>query len=244
MEKSKYAGNFCELTGQQFGRLKVLSLAESKHGCSYWFCQCECGVTRVVRGRHLKTGRARSCGCWNKELHRELLLNNPISESLELAGQKFGRLTVIAKEKSKHGRSRWLCVCDCNVQVITSGKNLRDGKKKSCGCLRREMNTLASQFPQSTRIAYTQYRCNAERDGREFSLSREQFTEIIERECLYCGQEKSCGIDRTDNSAGYTTENSVPCCQRCNLMKRTQSVDEFLKHCVRVANHQNHKKKS
>jgi len=35
------------------------------------------------------------------------------------------------------------------------------------------------------------------------------------------------GIDRVNNSAGYTNHNTVPCCKTCNLAKRDSTVEEF-----------------
>lgn len=35
------------------------------------------------------------------------------------------------------------------------------------------------------------------------------------------------GIDRIDNSIGYTVENTVSCCTKCNTAKLTSSFDEF-----------------
>ena len=55
----------------------------------------------------------------------------------DLIGQRFGRLTVIARDGSdKKGNAKWLCKCDCgNTKSIISG-SLRAGLTKSCGCLR------------------------------------------------------------------------------------------------------------
>lgn len=227
--------------------MKVLESTESKYGCSYWRCQCDCGQQRTIRARHLVSGRAKSCGCWSKDLHREILLNDPISPPLDLVGKRFGRLLVVAREPSKHNRTRWLCVCDCDTQVITSGKNLRDGKKKSCGCLRREMQTISAENTSNGssqfRRACAQYKANAEKRGLAFSLTQEEFTSIAKKECFYCGKVPSllAGIDRKDNQIGYCVENSVPCCQVCNYMKRVHSVEDFLKQCQAIVEYQNHK---
>jgi hypothetical protein len=35
------------------------------------------------------------------------------------------------------------------------------------------------------------------------------------------------GVDRIDNSIGYTKENCVPCCTICNWAKSNRGVDEF-----------------
>lgn len=62
---------------------------------------------------------------------------NPI---IDMAGQRFGRLTVVSRaENSKSNKVRWLCVCDCGGNTITSRKHLISGASKSCGCYRREL---------------------------------------------------------------------------------------------------------
>lgn len=68
-------------------------------------------------------------------------MTNPI----DLTGNKFGRLTVIERaSNSKDGRARWLCECECGNQRIILGKSLKNGHTKSCGCLNKEMTSLAS----------------------------------------------------------------------------------------------------
>lgn len=64
-------------------------------------------------------------------------------------GNKYGRLTVISKAKSKvtnGGNSRlamWLCACECGTTVTVSGHDLRRGNTTSCGCARRENSLKA-----------------------------------------------------------------------------------------------------
>jgi hypothetical protein len=47
------------------------------------------------------------------------------------------------------------------------------------------------------------------------------------------------GIDRVDNEKGYIKNNLVPCCSTCNYMKRMMGIDEFIKHCNKIARFQN-----
>jgi hypothetical protein len=57
-----------------------------------------------------------------------------------MSGAIFGRYRVVERaENSKHGATQWLCHCDCGQRRIVPAGNLRSGKAKSCGCLRREM---------------------------------------------------------------------------------------------------------
>ena len=45
---------------------------------------------------------------------------------------------------------------------------------------------------------------------------------LLDKECYYCHyykKEEVNGIDRVDNTKGYTKENSVSCCEMCNRIK-------------------------
>lgn len=57
-----------DLTGQIFGRLKVVEFHSSKNWRRYWVCICECGKTKIIAGSSLKCGNSTSCGCYNREL--------------------------------------------------------------------------------------------------------------------------------------------------------------------------------
>lgn len=56
--------NFCDLTGQKFGKLTPTEYL----GNNYWMCACECGSLTKKKASHLKDGVSKSCGCYNKEL--------------------------------------------------------------------------------------------------------------------------------------------------------------------------------
>ena len=61
---------------------------------------------------------------------------------LDLTGQRYGRLTVLGFfGTDNHGRSKWLCRCDCGNETVVAGGDLR--KKKwptvSCGCYANEL---------------------------------------------------------------------------------------------------------
>lgn len=74
---------------------------------------------------------------------------------------------------------------------------------------------------------------------------------LMGQSCAYCGSPPSnykpgkgradgftySGIDRVDNSQGYTTANTVPCCKACNIAKNDREVEEFLAWATRVAEH-------
>lgn len=58
-----------------------------------------------------------------------------------IAGMRFGLLTVIKRTPNPSHAAYWLCQCDCGNTVPVRGANLRRGKTKSCGCLRNELSS-------------------------------------------------------------------------------------------------------
>jgi len=73
--------------------------------------------------------------------------------------------------------------------------------------------------------------------GFEFSLTKEKVLELTQSNCntviwnrcsatnKQWGKVIYNGIDRVNNTLGYTEENSVPCCKTCNLAKRTLTLE-------------------
>lgn len=69
---------------------------------------------------------------------------------IDLTGQPFNRLVVIREYGRKNGAVTWLCRClgrkgdDCGNEVVVDGRNLRNGRTKSCGCLQRDRTSEAN----------------------------------------------------------------------------------------------------
>lgn len=57
---------------------------------------------------------------------------------IDLTGQKFGRQTVIKRNGNISGRAAQLCKCECGTEKTISGKVLRNGHSKSCGCYKED----------------------------------------------------------------------------------------------------------
>lgn len=76
----------------------------------------------------------------------------PIDET----GNTYGRLRVQKPAgKTKQGKLRFQCICDCGYKVVVTGADLRNGRILSCGCLRRELrrekNTKHGQSKRGAR---------------------------------------------------------------------------------------------
>jgi hypothetical protein len=86
--------------------------------------------------------------------------------------------------------------------------------------------------------AFSGYKGQASGRGLSWALSYRQAEGLFRSNCFYCGSPPgnrnsydiylSSGIDRRDNTKGYTTRNSVPCCKTCNRAKNTMPYDEWI----------------
>lgn len=58
----------------------------------------------------------------------------------DLIGKVFGRLTVLerAPKKETSRFAQWHCRCECGELATVATDLLQTGRKRSCGCLRRE----------------------------------------------------------------------------------------------------------
>jgi hypothetical protein len=71
--------------------------------------------------------------------------------SIDISGQRFGRLLVIDMAGVTASRSAvWRCVCDCGRTKNVSGKNLRSGESQSCGCLGKERRAAGTKRAKTT----------------------------------------------------------------------------------------------
>jgi len=178
----------------------------------------------------------------------------------DLSGQRFGRLTVKSFSGSKryvtYSRAYWKCVCDCGNELDVKSDSLISGHTKSCGCYLKDTRNEnhGSRTPyghSSLNKVYHNYKSDAIKRGLDFSLSKDDFSEIIKQDCIYCGsppsnyyEVKGCnggilynGIDRIDSHFGYVIGNIVPCCGFCNRAKYEYDVKEFLLWINRLKSH-------
>jgi len=121
-----------DLTGQTFGRLKVIRRApESRHGRVSWVCACECGNECIVTGHELQQEKTKSCGCLQREP----------TTTVDLRDQSFGRLTALypTDRRDHKGSVIWHCSCGCGGETEVSQDRLVGGNTQSCGCLKKEI---------------------------------------------------------------------------------------------------------
>ncbi len=180
-----------DITNKIFGRLKALGRCGKSHsGDILWKCVCECGNTTSPTCSSLVSGNTKSCGC----LHREFVSELGRKGKLSLLNKRFGRLLVVngTKEKTKCGHYKWLCKCDCGVELLVIGSSLVGGATKSCGCYNRERLLGGGKTHIgwkggviSKNIAL--YDTYASRLNK-YNVIRKGLNGEIETKCAYCGK--------------------------------------------------------
>lgn len=147
------------------------------------------------------------------------------------------------------------CACEeCGVIRVVRYRDLHRSRKTKLGadgatycgeCAKRFYHAEKHPWYKHGNPLYTQYRTNAIKRNLEFSLTVEEFVGINHKPCHYCGgmnnyvriAQSGNGIDRKDNSKGYTLENSVPCCSICNRAKHAMDYDEFISWTERLSSY-------
>jgi len=84
---------------------------------------------------------------------------------------------------------------------------------------------------------YVNYLLRAKRKNIAFEFSVEEFSKLTAKNCYYCGGE-GFGIDRINSKLGYTIDNTVSSCTKCNMMKYIWSKNDFIHHIKKIYHYQ------
>jgi hypothetical protein len=158
-------------------------------------------------------------------------------------------------KREKAGAVLYDYLCGCGNTFQTRKYNVTVGRVKSCGCYRKQCAAAVCRemaYDDKTENSFntllSAYKIGAKKRRLAFDLSKAEFRKITKQSCYYCESKPKQkqygsgakepytynGIDRVDNTIGYTTKNSVPCCGVCNKMKLTLSYDEFISHIRQI----------
>jgi len=143
-----------------------------------------------------------------------------------------GILVSIDRLDSSHGYTISNCKGCC--WECNNAKGTQDPATFIEQCIQRA--TYGQERTKRWRIvsasSYTTYINNSKRAGRKFELTEVDFEAFRKMPCVYCHRGVSqcnfaTGLDRIDNSQGYTIDNVQPCCSDCNYARGTMTIDTF-----------------
>ena len=242
--------------GQIFGCLTIIECLNNKR----YKVKCTCGNSFELNASSLyyyyKTGKRWCKNCKplgsNKTQHTPGEILGNCFELLEHLGKgnwkvkciKCGKVQeqYISNMKKHKSSSCFYCLHPNAIRNHSGGKGIVSGP-------------IEERF-------YNYYKARIESDNskgkkyKEWNLSLEEFISLVRGNCVYCGDTPRVdnqwsrhkrktildedysfnGIDRIDSNKGYSIDNCVSCCPKCNTMKGVLSKNEFISHINKVYN--------
>ena len=221
-----------DIIGHTYNRLTALERAgKDRRGNAFFLCKCSCGNTAIVMGSKVRNGTTRSCGC---------LKGKPITD---ITGNRYNRFVVLKLVGREDNRTLWLCRCDCGVEKVLCGGNIK--RTESCGCIQKERAAARLTTHGMSRTRADRFlkgaKHRAKRMGLPINLTIHLVAELLRKtkNCPICGITLATGkdnsrgnmanasLDKLIPSLGYVQGNVNIICRRCNMIKLNASSDEL-----------------
>ena len=163
---------------------------------------------------------------------------------------KYKEGTIFAGLKiKKHMGRKFLCVCmNCNNEVVINATSVtRKIAANAQFC--QNCRTRRTDDKYIYEMAISDYKKKAATRNLSWSLTFDEFVDIITKNCHYCSSPpfsnrfkrnewnssvRINGVDRKNNSIGYESSNCVPCCGICNRAKSSMSYEDFINYIERI----------
>lgn len=145
-----------------------------------------------------------------------------MAKTIDMVGQRFGRLTVVGYDGKQNRQALWRCHCDCGNETVSTRGNLLYGRMKSCGCLKNErISSLNKTHGMShtrphriwlnmkTRCHNPKYKQTEDYMGRGITICSEwdsSFQSFYDW-AIENGYREDLTLDRIDNDGNYCPEN-------------------------------------
>ena len=120
--------------------------------------------------------------------------------------------------------------------------NLRDkaldGYLKDLPEARRRSRERYHRNKYDPEFKFKRLKIHGPRKNKEVTVTLSEYLSLVSQGCSYCGADltfnKGSGLDRIDNSKGYTLDNVLSCCGDCNKLRGNRLTVEETKIAVRA----------
>lgn len=175
-----------------------------------------------------------------------------------IANYKYGEYRTI-KSTKQNNKFGWICEIrgeEKFIQPYILNKYISHKEQENLNKLSNQELLKSNKHQMGIRKQiYSEYQNNSLTRGFSFDLNFIEFNNLIIRDCHYCGEKpveiskrwkqrmyktqpilNINGIDRVNSLKGYSIDNCVSCCTKCNLMKNIFSKDDFINHVNKICN--------
>lgn len=159
-------------------------------------------------------------------------------------GTKFGEWTTVSEKYKRSNSHHYVVdvVCSCGKQTTVYAAQLTGGRTARCWTCGNGSKPRVSASDYVVNVVFGHYKKSAQKIELDFSLTKEDFSKLIFEKCHYCGREPInmvkdrytqrelpaySGLDRVDNSIGYSIKNVVPSCRWCNEAKKAKTSEQW-----------------
>jgi hypothetical protein len=180
---------------------------------------------------------------------------------------RYGKLTIVEawteknmNMKEPRKESMCKCKCDCGKEIVAWGRYVRNGHKKSCGCMvgrKGSDNPNWKGYGEISSSSWSRIIKGAKNDRSreiEFDITIKQGWELFfkqnrlcaltglpikfpSRSRCYGAADSSASLDRIDSTKGYTIDNIQWVHKIVNLMKCDLDQDQFIRWCRRISDY-------
>lgn len=173
---------------------------------------------------------------------------------LDLTNKRFGKLLVKSFEPlylkiglNYRTVSQWKCECDCGKITLVKTPLLRNGKTKSCGCLKHTPSKKYKGCGDLSGSYWYMIKINAYRRDLEFSITIEEAWNLFLKQNRKCALSsiplifvrnyrdyktlQTASLDRIDPTKGYTIDNVQWLHKDINNMKQAIPQVDFINYC-------------
>lgn len=187
-----------EMKGQKYGRLMVIKRAENnKYGDAMWECRCECGAVIVTAGYRIRSGKAKSCGCYHKDKMADRCFRHGYADTKLYRAWAAMRARCFNETNESYPRygGRGIAVCSVWEDFITFREwALKNGYRPGLTIERIDVN--GNYEPSNC--------CFATRREQNRNTTRNVRVNLDGKEYLLADLARMAGVTRGTMSARYS----------------------------------------